>query len=599
MDTTHNLPDMAVDDSWGEGLGRYRGPYLVIGPPGTGKTTFLRRQVEAILDANQTIAGRLKRNPVLICSLTRTAAAEIASRVGDQINPKTVGTIHAHAYRAVGVPKVATGERLIEWNRTAGAWQLSEGIAANLDEAESERFVGTTEGDRLLAEVGLRRHRMEPVDHWPETVRAFAERWEAWKRDNELVDFDDMIATAIDTDAYPETEPGVVLVDEAQDLSALEYRLVTAWGKRAGALVIVGDPWQALYTWRGADPGLFNDPSVPRSRRKVLAQSYRVPARVHAVATEWVRHLESYEPIGYEPKTDSEGSVEVARVGSYRSPIDVVGLVRQIIGEGKSVMVQAACSYMLSPTLRVLRDEGIPFANPWRTRNGAWNPLGSPGASKLSTVERVLAFARLFAPGRQDAWSPGEVKRWTDLVKVGGVLKHGIKARLDAMSEEARGDDDKAALNNAPMNYGELVAVFADEFRDRMAREFADCPEVALEWLRDNLKANRGRSARYCIDVAIKLGLDYLKEPPRVYVGTIHSFKGAEADAVILFPDLSDSGRNAWDTGGDGKDSVVRMIYVGLTRAKERLVVTNPSTRLPYGYDVVAIVDRENARSSR
>ena len=62
---------------------------------------------------------------------------------------------------------------------------------------------------------------------------------------------------------------------------SLRNALVRKWGHEAGASICVGDPWQALYTWRGAHVELFNDPSVPRSHRDVLSRSYRVPRRVH------------------------------------------------------------------------------------------------------------------------------------------------------------------------------------------------------------------------------------------------------------------------------------------------------------------------------
>ena len=56
-------------------------------------------------------------------------------------------------------------------------------------------------------------------------------------------------------------------------------------------------------------------------------------------------------------------------------------------------------------------------------------------------------------------------------------------------------------------------------------------------------------------------------------MGTVHSFKGAEADVVVLMPNLSARGGQAWLGAGD-RDGVIRMAYVGMTRAREKLIIT-------------------------
>ena len=78
----------------------------------------------------------------------------------------------------------------------------------------------------------------------------------------------------------------------------------------------------------------------------------------------------------------------------------------------------------------------------------------------------------------------------------------------------------------------------------------------------------------YPVRVAERRGVAALLETPRVVVGTIHSVKGAEADEVVLLPDLSRVGAEAYEGRGlGGKDSVLRTFYFGITRAKRRLVL--------------------------
>ena len=73
--------------------------------------------------------------------------------------------------------------------------------------------------------------------------------------------------------------------------------------------------------------------------------------------------------------------------------------------------------------------------------------------------------------------------------------------------------------------------------------------------------------------VALAGGTAALEESPRVIVGTIHSVKGGQADVVFLFPDLSPAGDAAYQRHGAQRDSVIRLFYVGMTRARHTLYV--------------------------
>jgi len=78
---------------------------------------------------------------------------------------------------------------------------------------------------------------------------------------------------------------------------------------------------------------------------------------------------------------------------------------------------------------------------------------------------------------------------------------------------------------------------------------------------------------QFPLAVAHARGPSALEEPPRVTVGTIHSVKGGEADVVFLFPDLSPAGDTAYLRHGPPRDSVIRLFYVGMTRARHTLYV--------------------------
>ncbi len=73
--------------------------YRIFGPPGTGKTTNLTRQIRRAVE-------RFGPDSVLVTSFSRTAAAELAGR-DLPISPDRIGTLHSHCYRALGAPEIA------------------------------------------------------------------------------------------------------------------------------------------------------------------------------------------------------------------------------------------------------------------------------------------------------------------------------------------------------------------------------------------------------------------------------------------------------------------------------------------------------------
>ena len=97
-------------------------------------------------------------------------------------------------------------------------------------------------------------------------------------------------------------------------------------------------------------------------------------------------------------------------------------------------------------------------------------------------------------------------------------------------------------------------------------------------WLADKLLASRAPGMEYAIRVATKQGVEAFDETPKVQIGTVHSVKGADnAQVVYLFPDVSPQG---WrDCGMRPTDAMVRTMYVGMTRARETLVLCQGCTR--------------------
>lgn len=600
------------------GAETYEGTYTIVGPPGTGKTTFLARQVRQIVsrwEAERPPYG----SAVMICSLTRAAAREIADRDlgtfvenswtrarpesdstsrargnrGEDSKIVRVGTLHSHCYRMLGRPEIATAGHAHMWNsenlglhlpplefprdRRSAAQAESEADLEDL--APSSERSGVSDANRdghdFLARYELLRHRQTPREKWPESLRETSEAWEAFLVREEALDFTGLIERALAVPQPPPGRPWVILVDEAQDLSSLEQALVKKWANYAGATMFVGDPAQSIYGFRGSSPEIFTDPSIPSSRRRVLKQSYRVPERIQAASVDWLEGMSTggqtvaeYRPLAGEFK----GRVEL-RNETLKTIRGLLGELEQHLRDGRSVMIQASCGYQLHSALAQLREWGIPFSNPWRPQDGSWNPLPIETDSKrVRTADRMEAF---ICPAEGSTapreWTWRDVHTWLPPLtwKSGAYTDRSLKGMAKKWVDNDRGDEIFPAED------------YFDQF-DPFVQKVWSCEvgeAVAAEWWAARCGKASSKVAEYLVRLVEGFGGDALRQAPRCYVGTIHSFKGGEADVVYLFPDLSPKSTRAWADQGEDHDEIVRQFYVAMTRARHTLVICRHTDR--------------------
>lgn len=501
------------------------------------------------------------RSGVVVASLTKAAAEEVAGR-NTGLPVEAVGTLHAHAYRSLDRPELAESpEAISAWNDLHPAWAVRASGRIDHDDLEIGRDNDEDDGGTaLLQEIGTLRARMVDQRLWPIRVVRFAEAWEAWKQHEGLLDFTDLIERAAETVPHAPGNPAVLMLDEAQDLSALEMRLAVRWSQAAQQLVIVGDPDQCIYRWRGSDPAVFVEGDAASER--VLAQSYRVPRAVHAYAVDWINRAEDRKRIAYEPR-DGDGEVKFLRWHG-KDPGRIAEWA-EAIEAGKTGMVLASCTYMLQPLVAELRARGVPFHNPYRPKAGHWNPLAGAG--------RVLAFLRPDAQTWDDEarhWTYGDLWKWMEPMQA----EHWNRGFKTFVQSRNRADQFGASFANEPIEPGLLLENVAggEEMETALVTR-------NVEWWQSTLLASKARPLAYSCEVARRRGGRALRETPKIVVGTIHSVKGGQADDVILMPDLAKVAGEAWESGGVGRWSIVRTFYVGMTRARERLAILSPGGR--------------------
>jgi DNA helicase II / ATP-dependent DNA helicase PcrA len=546
-----------------EELARDTSVFFVAGPPGCGKTTFVATQVHRAASNGKS---------VLLASLTKTAAHELAGR-DLPIDAKRIGTLHAHALRAIGGGTVAESKAK-EWNEWCDetdrpwSWHLSSARKTDVDDPMDEGATGDaentgvkTEGDAFLEEAGTWRARAVPRAQWiarTEVIR-FAEAWDEWKADTGYLDFTDMIETCLRERIPPPVEFDVMFLDETQDSSRLEVMLALQWGALGETLVVAGDVRQNLYEWRGSEPGVFLEINRICHEKRVLAQSYRVPASVHRHAVVWARQLSQDIEAEYHPRRDDNGVIEgeVVSGPSLKRAEWIVEDAAEAAERGKTVMLLGATRRLVDAYVTELRSAGLLFHNPYRPKAGHWNPIGDPLRGGGAAAQ-LVAFSRTNDRAwGQDArfWTPDEVKAWVKPIRA-EVFERGFKSRL-AAGEAVTPQQFKANVKDTAT----LNRMFSGD----------------LDWYVDALTEGQRKGGRfkYPLAVAEKRGIKALTEPPKITVGTVHSVKGGESDVVYVAPDLSRAGYDSW-VDKDTRDQVVRVFYVAMTRAREKLVLLRP-----------------------
>ena len=541
-----------------------RGRHVIIGPPGTGKTTRIAQSVEKIVAEHRAAGGRVdgQECPVIVASLTRAAAAEAVGRC--DLPPEAVGTIHSFGLRSLEGRRIPKRKEIAEWNERHPAWTISS-LSSEDTEIDEELSIdgGGDDGDLMLAELELARHQMVPRNQWRAKLGAFAAAWVSWKDAGRFVDFADLVELA-----SPDAPLGarVIIADEAQDCSRLELDTLERWAESAGALILVGDTRQTLYAWRGADPeSLMRKPGDTATRFDTLGHSWRLPRRIHAAAEAWAGNLSIDDPPSYSPR-DEDGLVERCDA-SLDNPRQAVELALERAAEGRRVMILAACAYQLSATISTLRAMALPYSNPWRRRNTRWNPMAA--RRRVSIWDRARALLEPVMAER--LWSCREVFLWAGALRSDGVLCRGAKKLMESWTDSTY--DATAA---------ELARVFEPHEFSKIWRLAYDQPDPArlATWWRAHILARYAEPSIYPVGVISGPYRDCLDDQgePLIHVGTCHSVKGAESDVVIIYPDLSRAGFDAYARGrGPDHDAVIRTFYVGMTRARQELFLCRPS----------------------
>lgn len=549
----------------------------VVAGPGTGKTKTLVARIAHLIERRG-----VKPDEITAVTFTNQAAAEMRERLEQRLGGKravrgmTIGTFHAICLHLLGdVRLIAQSEALTiagDVLRDAGA----KGSARGLLQAVSRVKNGASP-----AEAGLDES----------LYQDYCARLKALG----ALDFDDLLTEALRLDTAGRKQFRYLLVDEFQDVGDTQYDLVRAWSAQ-GSLFVIGDPDQSIYGFRGASGRCFArlGEDVPGLRTIRLVENYRSAPAVLEAALPVIAHnggearvLHANRPDGprvrlVQAADDFAEAVFVAKeVGRIAGGVDM--LEAQALGQERTVRpfsdiaVLARTHRQLELIEKCLRHDDIPCLI-----TGREDFLDDDG------VRGVLAFFRSLADPR-DAAAVGTALRllWDcpmDLIQKAqaacaemavfdpealrelstdcGYLSVWLR-RAEAWLPLVRREKPHRLIEQWESAYGASEALARLRGMAVFHKDFPSLWKTLALGEEDDLRRAAGKGW----------------ESGAVRLMTLHGAKGLEFPAVILagvkqgaLP-LESSARPA------DLEEERRLFYVGMTRAREELILT--TTREP------------------
>ena len=318
--------------------------HIIYGPPGTGKTSQLLSIMEKELET-------IEPEEIAFVSFTKKASKEALERVRNQFRLSAkefpyIRTLHSLAYQILGVKRneVMQPENYRELGEYLGLEFSSSNVIE--DGIPSMKYLG----DRYTFMDGYARARQMTTEKvwslfgdydlniWE--FKRFRDTLTEYKNTKNLIDFSDMLEQRA-----PVVPVKAVIIDEAQDLSTLQWKFVSQVFSQAERFYIAGDDDQAIYQWSGADVNAFL--AIPGEKR-VLSQSWRIPKEIHDFATDISARIRKRADKHYLPASH-EGSVE------YHRYIDTVDL------SSGTWLLLARNGYMLNRLAKQAKDQGVYF----------------------------------------------------------------------------------------------------------------------------------------------------------------------------------------------------------------------------------------------
>jgi DNA helicase-2/ATP-dependent DNA helicase PcrA len=616
------------------------GALLILAGAGTGKTRTITRRLAWLVATRRTDA-----QGVLAITFTNKAAREMRERVEALLPTRGmwIATFHAACARVLrrDIELLGGFTRDFTIVDSADRKQLVKEVVKDLGVSE-ERF----RPGAILAAISRAKMDARTPDASEEDSgagfedellrRVYAAYDERMRASNQL-DFDDLLLKVLELfdrnlgvrDTYAH-QFRYVLVDEYQDTNRVQYLLARHFASFHGNIAVCGDPDQSIYAWRGADIKNILDFEGDFGRAEIvkLEENYRSSPQILAAAQGLIRNNSERKDKELWSRRAAGPKVRVLRCGDEVEEAEWIASEAQRLGRSGVRRDQMAILYrahFLQRVLeRALRERGVPY-----------RIAGGVEFYQRREIKDLVAYLQLFVNPRSDV----------ALQRIVNVPARGIGAttidRLQAFATDRRvpliralESSEALASVRGPARKGltafaqllaqfegaakrpphEVLARLVDELEwfDHVARLDDDDPTARQENVEEFLaSAERFQNERgdatlvdFLADIALVSDVDRLDgagsadaadgrlagdDAPRndatgtVSLMTLHAAKGLEFDAVFV-PGVEEELLPHMRSLEEGTvEEERRLLYVGMTRAREHLVLTHASTRAYFG----------------
>jgi ATP-dependent DNA helicase UvrD/PcrA len=594
---------------------------LILAGAGSGKTRVLTTRIAWLMSTNQ-----VGPHGVLAVTFTNKAAKEMTARLSAlvPINPRGmwIGTFHglcnrllrAH-YREAGLPQ--TFQILDSADQLAMVKRLLKNLNVDDEKFPPRELVHFINAHK---ERGVRAAQAEAYDNYTQRrVELYAEYENQCNREG-VVDFAELLLRCYEL--LQRNEPlrrhyqerfRYILVDEFQDTNKLQYAWLKLLAGGGAKVFAVGDDDQSIYAFRGAEVGNMRDFEREYCKTSTgdnvirLEQNYRSHGNILAAANALIKN--NRERLGKNLWTDA-GEGEPIRAFEGWSDLDearfVIDEIRELVRDGLSP-TQCAILYRSNAQSRVLEHELFAKGVPYKVYGGL-------RFFERQEIKHALAYLRLLGNPDDD----------TAFLRVVNFPTRGIGAR-SLENLQATAHQINSSLYNAAASLtgkaGQTVGAFIRLIESlRQETQKLPLPEMVehiieksglaqhyrtekegqerLENLDELINAaatfvddegaigEGGALASFLAHASLEAGEHQAGEGQEaVQLMSVHAAKGLEFDAVFitgleqgLFPH-----ENSVSQGREGLEEERRLMYVAVTRARQRLYVSCAQTRMLHG----------------
>ena len=556
------------------------GPMLIVAGPGSGKTRTLTHRIAHLVTNHAVPPARC-----LAITFTRRAAGEMRDRL-QTLLPDAWEHVALHTFHSLGLS-------ILNEHHNAAGLQRGFRIASDAERVQLLRdaldFSEKKARGQLSAISHAKRTGMSPEDEAPnEVLDTYRREMEA----RNLCDFDDLIIRAADA---LESTPALhaqyrqrcqwVSVDEYQDVDEQQARLMKQLVPPDGNICAIGDPDQAIYSFRGADVRFFSEfqQDFPGTKVVRLTRNYRSDRNIVALSSQVIARSGSGRRIAERGRgDDGNPSQVIARSGSDRRIAERGrgddGNPSQVIARsGSDPVVEGAPDLVTLHEAPTEKAEAEFIVQSLERTLGGHSFFSIDSGRSADAEGHDFSFSDFAVLYRAEAQVPVLVEA---LRRSGMPFQHrshrrllehpGVTAAIDALREAPRSGSVREQLETACLG-GDL----------RGAQMDAQMME-ACELLRPAAVACGDDLDRFLSDLSLGIEIDtWDSRADRISLLTLHAAKGLEFPVVFIAGCENGLLPLTWGKASQADlDEERRLFYVGVTRAKTKLYLCRAGRRL-------------------